>query len=86
MWRIIVQPLLLFLTPFVAYFVYLGLRRTYPLATDHWTQGTLSILGLAGLVLAVVGMILFGLFAERHVGGYVPAHIEDGRLVPGQMQ
>lgn len=86
MWRIIVQPALLFVSPFAAYFIYLGLRRTYPFAVDHWTHGAVSMLALAGLVITVVGMLVFGIFAERHVGAYVPAHIEDGRLVPGRMQ
>jgi hypothetical protein len=85
MWRAILEPLILFLTPFLVYGFYLGLRRRYPLAADHWTQGALSTLGLIGLALAVTGMILLGIFAERHSGGYEPAHIENGRLVPGRM-
>jgi hypothetical protein len=31
-------------------------------------------------------MIAFGIFAPRHAGAYVPAHIENGKLVPGRMQ
>lgn len=86
MWRMIVQPALLFLSPFAAYICYLALRRTYPFAVYHWTQSAMSALALAGLVVAVAGMLLFGIFAERHEGAYVPAHIENGRLVPGRMQ
>ncbi|HYP58646.1 MAG TPA: DUF6111 family protein [Beijerinckia sp.] len=86
MWRIIVQPALLFISPFVAYTIYLTLRRTHPFVVDHWTHGTLSSLALAGLVIAALGMFAFGIFAERHEGAYVPAHIEHGRIVPGKMQ
>jgi hypothetical protein len=86
MWRIIVQPALLFLTPFAAYFVYLALWRTYPFTMEHWSRSTVSKLTLAGLLITVIGMLLFGIFVPRHSGAYVPAHIEDGRLVPGQIQ
>jgi hypothetical protein len=86
MWRALLEPVLLFLSPFLAYALVLGLRRRYPLGSDHWTQGAVSTLGLIGLVLAVAGMLFLGIFAERHVGGYVPAHIENGKLVPGRIQ
>ena len=31
-------------------------------------------------------LVLTGLFSERHPDGYVPAHMENGRLVPGQFR
>jgi hypothetical protein len=43
-------------------------------------------LTLLGLVIAVIGMFAFGIFADRHLGAYVPAHIENGVVVPGRMQ
>lgn len=86
MWRVIWRPALLFLLPFLAYAVLLVMRRTTPFASRNWSQGTVSTLTLAGLLIAVVGMLLFGVFAERHLGAYVPAHIENGTLVPGRMQ
>jgi hypothetical protein len=86
MWRAILEPALLFVSPFAAYTVYLVLRRNYPFAMEHWTKSAVSTLTLAGLVFAVTGMIAFGVFAPRHVGAYVPAHIENGKLVPGHMQ
>jgi len=42
-------------------------------------------LTIAGLVVAIVGMIMLGL-STRNQGAYVPAHIEDGRLAPGRFQ
>lgn len=86
MWRAVLEPLAFFLTPFLAYGVFLGLRRRYPLAVDHWSRGVFSTLSLIGLVIAAAGMLLLGLLAERHTGAYVPAHIENGKLVPGRMQ
>ena len=85
MWRAILEPALLFASPFAAYTIYLILRQS-PFEMEHWTKGAVSTLTLAGLVIAVTGMIAFGIFAPRHEGAYVPAHIENGKLVPGRMQ
>lgn len=86
MWRILIEPALLFGSPFAAYAIYLALRRRYPFAVDHWTKSAVSTLVLAGLATAVLGVLLIGVFADRRHGAYVPAHIEDGRLLPGRLQ
>lgn len=86
MWRVIWEPALLFLSPFIAYALLLVLRRHAPFSTRHWSQGTVSVLTLVGLAAAVIFMLVFGLSAQRHMGGYVPAHIENGRIVPGRME
>lgn len=86
MWRVILEPALLFGSPFVAYAIYLVLRRKYPFTVEHWTHGAVSTLALAGLLIAVTGMLAFGIFAERHKGAYTPAHIENGKLAPGRLQ
>jgi len=86
MWRAILEPALLFASPFAAYTIYLVLRRNYPFTMEHWTKSAVSTLTLAGLAIAVAGMIAFGIFAPRHAGAYVPAHIENGKLVPGRLQ
>jgi len=77
---------LLYLAPFAAYLFYLVLRRVYILSFDHWTRKVLAALSLSGLALALGGLLLTGLFAERHEGAYQPAHIENGKLVSGQIQ
>ena len=84
MWRVILEPAAFFDTPFVAYWLYLVARRRYPFAVEHWTHGALAGLVIAGLAVAVAGTFLVGLRAERHFGAYVPAHMENGKLVPGQ--
>jgi hypothetical protein len=86
MLRAILEPLALFLSPFVAFAIYLLLRARYPLAIEHWTRGRVSTLTLVGLAVAVIGMFAFGLFAPRGQGVYVPAHIEKGVLVPGRIE
>jgi hypothetical protein len=86
MWRVVLRPALLFLLPFVLYAVWLLLRRTSPWARDNWGRSVVSTLTLVGLAVAVVGMLAFGILADRHLGAYVPAHIENGAVVPGHIQ
>jgi Family of unknown function (DUF6111) len=86
MWRAILEPALFFAAPFLAYAVYLTAQRNYPLALEHWSKSAVSTLTLAGLALAVGGMLALGLLAPRHEGAYVPAHIEGGKVVPGRIQ
>lgn len=83
MWRALLEPLLLFASPFILYAFYLGFRQRYPFETEHWTRNAISTLTLAGLAVAAAGMLAIGIWAPRHKGTYVPAHIEDGRIVPG---
>ncbi|QBR71185.1 hypothetical protein CU048_07690 [Beijerinckiaceae bacterium] len=86
MWRALLEPLLFFGSPFAVYVIYLVIRRNYPFALEHWNRSAVSTLTLAGLAVAVAGMLVFGFFAPRHGGAYLPAHIEDGKLVPGRLQ
>lgn len=76
----------LFLAPFAAFALYLILRARYPLAIEHWTRGRLSVLALAGLVAALAGLFLATWYAPRGHGLYVPAHLENGTLVPGRFE
>jgi hypothetical protein len=86
MLRAVLEPLALFLTPFIAFAIYLALRARYPLAIEHWTRGRVSTLTLTGLFVAALGLFLFGLSAPRGHGAYVPAHVENGQLIPGHIE
>lgn len=85
MWRAIVEPLLLFATPFVVYALFHLLQRRWPFVAELWSRGVVSTLAIAGLVVAIAGMVLLGL-TGLHQGAYVPAHVEDGKLKPGRFQ
>jgi len=86
MWRAAVESLALFLAPFLLFAVYLVLRLRYPLAVEHWTRSRVATLVLIGLATALIGMIVLISAAPRSQGVYVPAHIENGALVPGHFQ
>ena len=83
--RIVLEPVL-FLAPFAAYALYLILRARYPLEVEHWTRGRVSAMTLIGLAAAVLGLVALDAFAPRGRGVYVPAHIENGALVPGRFK
>ena len=85
MWRAILEPALLFATPFVLYALFHLAQRRWPFVSELWTRGVVSTLTIAGLVIAIVGILMLGL-SERNQGAYVPAHIENGRLAPGHFQ
>jgi hypothetical protein len=84
--RALFQAILLFISPFVGYTIYLLLRHKQPFRGDFWTNRALYSLALGGLLAVVLGIFTLGLFATRHQGAYVPAHIENGKLVPGRIE
>ena len=51
---------------------------------EHWSHSAVSTLALAGLAIAVFGVFAIGLFAPRSHGGYFPAHVENGQIVPDE--
>ena len=84
--RAVAESVTLFLVPFVLFAIYLLIRRRNPASVDAWMGGTATGLALAGLALAALAIFVFGLFEDRPHGAYVPAHIENGRLVPGRFE
>jgi hypothetical protein len=85
MWRAFLETLLLFLTPFLAYAAFQLLQRRWPFVADLWHRRIVVALTIAGLLLAIAGMVTLA-FTWREQGAYVPAHVENGRLVPGQFK
>ncbi len=84
--RAVVESIAFFLLPFVLFALYLLARRRNPSGVDAWTGGVVATLSLVGLALAALGILAFGLFEDRPRGAYLPAHIENGKLVPGLFQ
>ena len=86
MGRTVLEPLALFVSPFAVYALYLMVRARYPLEVEHWTRKRVSVMTLIGLAAAVLGLIAVNAFAPRGHGVYVPAHVENGVLVPGRIE
>jgi len=80
--RAFLQEFALFLTPFLLYGVLLVLQRKHVLDVEHWSRAAFG-LAVAGLSLAIGGLLYLGIFGETHTGEYVPPHMENGRPVQG---
>jgi hypothetical protein len=80
MLRLLVQYVLPLLLPFLAYLVYARLaRKTRVLDGAPWLG-----LAAAGVALLTLSLVTWGLLTGADPGErYVPARVEDGRVVPG---
>jgi hypothetical protein len=74
----------IFLIPFAVYALFLIATRSGLLVQSSWPLHVLAKLVLGSLMLVVISFILLARFsgAAPH-STYIPAHIDNGRLVPG---
>jgi hypothetical protein len=83
-----IRPLLsevgLFLLPFAAYAVFLIVSRTNVLTATSWPVHVIGTLLVVALLLTIGALVMLANFsgAPPH-STYTPAHMENGRLVPG---
>jgi hypothetical protein len=74
----------LFLTPFVIYAAFLIATRAGVLDPAAWTLRRIAGLVIVSLMLVVGSFLLLAQFSGAPPGStYVPAHVEDGKFVPG---
>jgi hypothetical protein len=83
-----IRPLLteigIFLIPFAAYAIFLMATRSGVLVSSSWPAHLVAKLVLGSLLLVVISFILLAQFSGASPDStYVPAHIENGRLIPG---
>jgi hypothetical protein len=82
--RRILFDLLLFLLPFALYGVY---WRFSPNPNGRTAPHPWSYLLISGLVLVAASFLVWGITeGSGRQGIYVPAHLENGRVVPGQVE
>jgi len=76
----------LFFAPFAIYAAYLWFTKTPVFDQQHWPIRVLSTLAITALALTAGAFILMVHFSGAPVGSdYVPAHMEDGKFVPGRL-
>jgi hypothetical protein len=74
----------IFLVPFAIYAAYLIANRVDFMIAASWPAHIVVRLSLAALLLVVVSFVLLAHFSGAPPDStYIPAHIENGRLIPG---
>ena len=73
-----------FLIPFAVYALFLIATRSGLLAQASWPAQRVAKLVLGSLLLVVISFMLLAHFSGAPPNStYIPAHVENGRLVPG---
>ncbi|MGY3586518.1 ethanolamine transporter EutH [Bradyrhizobium sp. USDA 4341] len=82
--RTVLTEVGIFLIPFAVYAIFLIATRSGVTVPTSWPLDMIAKLTLAALVLVIVSFVLLAeLTGAPPNSTYVPAHIENGRLVPG---
>jgi Family of unknown function (DUF6111) len=76
--------ILVFLIPFAVYALFLLATRSGLMLQSSWPVHIIVKLVLGSLLLVIVSFILLAHFSGASPNStYVPAHIENGKFVPG---
>jgi hypothetical protein len=76
---------LLFAIPFVLYAVFLGATKAGVMDPESWPVSRLMTLAIVALALVIGSFVYFANFTGAPPGStYVPAHVENGKFVPGR--
>jgi hypothetical protein len=84
--RPVFTELALFLAPFVVYAIYLVATKTALMTMSSWPPKVLASLAIVALILMIGSFIYLSHFSGAPPGSsYEPAHVEDGKFVPGRV-
>jgi Family of unknown function (DUF6111) len=74
----------IFLIPFAVYALFLLATRSGVTLQSSWPVHIIAKLAIGSLLLVIVGLVLLAHFSGASPNSvYIPAHVENGRLVPG---
>ena len=74
----------IFLIPFGVYALFLLATRSAILAPSSWPVQMVARLVVGSLLLVIISLVLLAQFSGSSPNStYVPAHVENGKLVPG---
>ncbi|TLP48299.1 MULTISPECIES: DUF6111 family protein [Cohaesibacter] len=83
--RVLITQVILFLLPFLLYAGYLFL--TQKLNRQAWIDAPRYWLIVTGLVFTLAGFLIMSQINNNSPGGtYVPAHFDNGVVVPGEFK
>ena len=84
--RPIFTELVLFLAPFAVYALYLLATKAALMTMASWPPKVLASLAIVALVLMIGSFVYLSHFSGSPPGStYEPAHVEDGKFVPGRV-
>ena len=85
--RIGFTEIALFATPFVLYGIFLWATRAGVMEPEAWPVSRLIWLAIVAFVLVIGSFLYFANYTGAPPGStYVPAHIENGKFVPGTVK
>jgi heme/copper-type cytochrome/quinol oxidase subunit 3 len=85
--RPVLTELALFLAPFAAYALFLLMTKSAILDRASWPPKVLTTLAVVAFVLMIGSFVILAQFSGVPPRStYVPAWIEDGKLVPGRVK
>jgi uncharacterized protein DUF6111 len=74
----------IFLIPFAVYALFLLATRSGLMVQSSWPVHVISRLVLGSLVLVIISLVLLAHFSGAPPNStYIPAHVENGKFVPG---
>jgi Family of unknown function (DUF6111) len=82
--RPVLTEIAIFLIPFAVYVLFLLATRSGVLVSSSWPIKMVARLVIGSLLLVIISLVLLAQFSGSSPNStYVPAHIENGQLVPG---
>ncbi len=87
MGRFLVFDAVFFLVPFAAYAGWLVFTRGSLSNVEDWQARTVAYLAIIGAALLLGVLAIFTTYRITPPGGtYVPAHMDNGRIIPGHIE
>jgi hypothetical protein len=84
--RPVLTELAFFLAPFAAYALFLWLTKAGVIDRASWPPKVLASLAIIALVFMIGSFVILAHFSGAPPGStYEPAHVEDGKFVPGRV-
>lgn len=85
--RPFLTEIVLFLAPFCAYAIFLLATSANVFDRNAWPTKVLAYLAIAAVVLVLGSFIILAHFSGAPPGAvYEPAHMENGKFVPGRLR
>jgi hypothetical protein len=77
----------IFLIPFAVYALFLIASRTSVVAQGSWPLRVVSRLAIGALLLVAISLVLLAHFSIAPTNStYIPAHVDNGKFVPGAVR